>query len=48
MMLPNKHIRAKARENKDFATGDLVRDSLTSIGIKIKDNRNAESEWEID
>lgn len=42
------NIRAKARENKDFATGDLVRDSLTSIGIKIKDNRNAESEWEID
>lgn len=42
------NIRAKARENKDFATGDLVRDSLTSIGIKIKDNRNDQSEWEIE
>lgn len=40
-------IRAKARENKDFGTSDMVRDSLTNAGITIKDSRNADSTWEI-
>jgi cysteinyl-tRNA synthetase len=40
-------IRAKARENKDFATSDLVRDSLTNIGITIKDHKDSRSDWEI-
>jgi cysteinyl-tRNA synthetase len=40
-------IRAKARENKDFATSDMVRDSLTNLGITIKDHRDAPSDWEI-
>lgn len=38
-------IRAKARENKDFGTSDLVRDSLAATGIKIKDQRDGPSEW---
>lgn len=40
-------IRAKARENKDFATSDMVRDSLTNLGITIKDHRDAPSDWEV-
>lgn len=42
------NIRANARDNKDFATSDMVRDSLTNIGITIKDQRNSESDWEIE
>ena len=41
-------IREKARSKKDFETSDLVRDGLTEIGIKIKDHRDAPSEWQLD
>ena len=41
------NIRAKARDNKDFATSDMVRDSLTELGITIKDQRNGPSGWEL-
>ena len=37
-------IRAKARENKDFATADLVRDELNSIGVTLEDLKG-ETVW---
>jgi cysteinyl-tRNA synthetase len=32
-------IRKKARENKDWATSDLLRDRLAEAGIQIKDSK---------
>ncbi len=32
-------LRAQARENKDFATSDQIRDQLLSIGIQLKDGK---------
>jgi len=30
-------LRHKARENKDFATADEIRDALQALGIQIND-----------
>jgi cysteinyl-tRNA synthetase len=38
-------IRQKAREHKDFATSDLIRDRLKPVGIQIKDNKTGAT-WE--
>lgn len=40
-------IRKKARENKDYATSDTIRDRLTKLKIKIKDAKDS-STWEFD
>ena len=32
-------LRAEARANKDFATGDKIRDELLALGIQLKDGR---------
>ncbi len=32
-------LRAEARANKDFATGDKIRDELLAMGIQLKDGR---------
>ncbi len=37
-------VRAAARKNKDFATGDLIRKRLTEMGITLED-RPAGTEW---
>ena len=36
-------IRAKSREQKDWATADLIRDKLTQAGIKIEDGPEGSS-----
>ena len=36
-------IRKNAREKKDFATSDLIRDRLEAIGVKINDGRDGVS-----
>ena len=36
-------IRAKSREQKDWATADLIRNKLTQAGIKIEDGPNGSS-----
>jgi len=36
-------IRAKAKSEKDFATADKIRDSLTGLGISIKDGKDGTS-----
>jgi cysteinyl-tRNA synthetase len=40
-------IRQKARENKDYATSDLIRDHLARLDIKIKDTREG-TEWSME
>jgi cysteinyl-tRNA synthetase len=36
-------LRAKARENKDWSTADLIRDQLNDAGIKLKDGAEGTS-----
>jgi len=38
-------LRAKARENKDWAASDLIRDQLKELGVIIKDGKEGAS-WE--
>lgn len=38
-------LRAKARENKDWASSDLIRDQLKELGVIIKDGKEGAS-WE--
>ena len=33
-------IRKKARDNKDFATSDAIRDQLLALGIQLKDGKD--------
>ncbi|MGZ3865322.1 MAG: cysteine--tRNA ligase [Bacteroidia bacterium] len=39
-------MRKKAKENKDFATSDLIRDQLAQSGIQIKDGKEGTS-WTV-
>ena len=38
-------IRATAKANKDWATSDKIRDSLSAIGIAVKDGKDGAT-WE--
>ncbi len=38
-------MRQKAKENKDWATADLIRNELSKAGITIKDSKNG-TQWE--
>lgn len=40
-------IRKEAKANKDFATSDKIRNSLSNAGIVLKDEKNGEMSWEI-
>ncbi|MEX0647614.1 MAG: cysteine--tRNA ligase [Balneolaceae bacterium] len=40
-------IRARAREQKDFATSDKIRDDLQRIGIQLKDDKSGSTSFEI-
>jgi len=37
-------IRAKAKQNKDWSTSDLIRDKLSALGFNVKDTKNG-VEW---
>ncbi|WP_394907831.1 cysteine--tRNA ligase [uncultured Mesonia sp.] len=37
------NLRKKARDNKDFALSDLIRDELNKVGIQLKDSREGTS-----
>jgi cysteinyl-tRNA synthetase len=39
------HLRAEARNRKDFAVSDQIRDRLTAAGIQLKDTKNG-VEWQ--
>lgn len=41
-------IRKEARERKDFATSDKIRDDLLAIGIRLKDEKGGKTTFEID
>jgi cysteinyl-tRNA synthetase len=40
-------LRANARANKDFATGDKIRNSLTAAGIALEDRKGGGTEWRL-
>ena len=40
-------IRIQAKQAKDWATSDRIRDSLTALGIKVKDRKDG-SDWELE
>ncbi len=40
-------MRMEAKANKDWATSDKIRDSLTAIGIRVKDRKDG-FDWEIE
>jgi cysteinyl-tRNA synthetase len=40
-------LRQKARENKDYATSDLIRDHLAKLNIKVKDTKEG-AEWSVE
>ncbi|MDE6242516.1 MAG: cysteine--tRNA ligase, partial [Muribaculaceae bacterium] len=39
-------IRANAKNAKDWATSDLIRDRLAAIGFNVKDTKNG-VEWSV-
>lgn len=39
-------LRESARERKDYATSDLIRNSLQSLGLKVNDIKGAPATWE--
>ena len=39
------HLRKEARDKKDFATSDRIRDELEKINIRIKDTKDG-TVWE--
>lgn len=41
-------IRSNAREKKDFATSDKIRDDLQELGIRLKDDKHGKTNFEID
>jgi cysteinyl-tRNA synthetase len=40
-------LRAEAKANKNWALSDRIRDSLAAAGIKIMDNKDGSSEWQL-
>jgi cysteinyl-tRNA synthetase len=40
-------LRKEAREKKDFATGDKIRNALTQVGITLEDRKGGATEWRI-
>jgi cysteinyl-tRNA synthetase len=39
-------IRLEAKNNKDFATSDRIRNELTSLGVVVKDRKDG-FDWEL-
>lgn len=39
--------RLEARKNKDFKKSDTIRDELIKLGVKIKDNPDGTTSWEV-
>jgi cysteinyl-tRNA synthetase len=40
-------IRQNARQNKDWATSDLIRDNLARLNVKVKDTKDG-AEWSVE
>jgi cysteinyl-tRNA synthetase len=41
-------IRKEAKSKKDFATSDKIRNSLTQLGISLKDEKSGEMSWSVE
>ncbi len=41
-------IRKEAKNKKDFATSDKIRNQLTQLGINLKDEKGGEMSWSVD
>lgn len=41
-------MRAEAKADRNWALGDRIRDRLADAGIKVKDRKDAPTEWEIE
>ncbi len=41
-------MRAEAKADKNWALSDKIRDGLAAAGIRVKDRKDAPSEWEIE
>ena len=39
------NIRREAKQRKDWATSDLIRDRLAAIGFAVKDTKDGGFEW---
>ena len=39
-------LRKEAKEKKDFATSDKIRNDLAAAGIKLNDNKDGTTSWE--
>ena len=40
-------IRKEARNKKDFATSDKIRNQLSRLGIALKDEKGGEMSWSV-
>jgi len=40
-------VRRNAKANKDWATSDMIRNRLSEIGIRVKDNKDGSMDWEM-
>ena len=40
-------IRKEARNKKDFATSDKIRNQLNQLGIALKDEKGGEMSWSV-
>lgn len=41
------NVRQDAKQNKDWATSDKIRDELTTLGVKVKDRKDG-VDWELE
>jgi cysteinyl-tRNA synthetase len=41
-------IRMEAKNKKDFATSDKIRNQLAQLGISLKDEKGGEISWSIE
>jgi cysteinyl-tRNA synthetase len=41
-------IRKEAKNKKDFATSDKIRNQLTQLGILLKDEKDGSINWSIE
>ncbi|MEQ1678319.1 MAG: cysteine--tRNA ligase [Chitinophagaceae bacterium] len=41
-------IRKTAKEKKDFATSDKIRNQLSALGISLKDEKGGEMSWDVE
>ncbi len=41
-------IRKEAKEKKDFATSDKIRNQLTALGINLKDEKGGDMSWTVE